>query len=52
MVIAYLISTGMVLKDALAEVKKVRSFAKPTPLQLKQLETFQSLKHPLIADAK
>jgi protein-tyrosine phosphatase len=41
MVLAYLISTGILLEDALAEVQKVRSFAKPTEEQMKQLRLLE-----------
>lgn len=49
MVIAYLVSTGMTVEDALLEVKKVRSFANPTQIQLQQLYAFQQLHHPQLA---
>ncbi len=43
MVIAYLISTGMVYKDALELVQKVRPFAQPNRVQEQQLLEFEKL---------
>lgn len=41
MAIAYLISTGILLEDALTEIKKFRSFIRPTPPQLTRLREFE-----------
>lgn len=41
MAIAYLISTGLTLEDALAQVKKVRIFIDPTRPQIEQLKKFE-----------
>lgn len=41
MVIAYLISQGLILEDALQEVQRIRSFARPTKVQIKQLEKLE-----------
>ena len=43
MVIAYLISTGMTLEDALTAVRKVRTFIRPTLVQLERLREFTLL---------
>lgn len=40
MAIAYLISTGLTLQDALAEVRRARSFVQPTSAQMQQLKEF------------
>lgn len=37
---AYLMATGLSLNEALAKIKKVRPFARPIPVQKKQLEIF------------
>jgi len=41
MVIAYLIKTGLTLDDALLQVQKIRSFARPTKPQMKRLKQFE-----------
>lgn len=41
MAIAYLISQGMTYDDAYTFVKKVRTFIKPTPPQIKRLREFE-----------
>lgn len=41
MALAYLISTGLTLDDAIAFVKKVRTFIKPTKPQLIALKKFE-----------
>lgn len=41
MAIAYLMSTGILLEDALTEIKKFRSFIRPTPPQLTRLREFE-----------
>lgn len=43
MVVAYLLSTGLVLEDALLTIQKVRSFIKITSPQLEQLKRFEQL---------
>ncbi|MFA9289332.1 MAG: dual specificity protein phosphatase family protein [Weeksellaceae bacterium] len=43
MVIAYLISQGMTYDDAFAHVKKVRTFIRPTAVQVKRLREFAKL---------
>lgn len=50
MVIAYLVSTGMSVEDALLEVQKVRSFANPTPIQIQQLQAFRQQFYPVIGE--
>jgi protein tyrosine phosphatase (PTP) superfamily phosphohydrolase (DUF442 family) len=46
MAVAYLIATGVPVKDALAQIKKVRPFARPIRAQTQQLEAFGSLIKP------
>lgn len=41
MVLAYLMSTGISLEDSLAQVKKVRTFIRPTKGQFNQLKRFE-----------
>lgn len=41
--LAFLIAEGMTLDDALKLVKQARTFAKPTPPQMKQLTLFEKL---------
>jgi hypothetical protein len=43
MTIAYLISTGLTVFDALQQVQKVRRFAQPTTIQLEQLDRYYTL---------
>lgn len=43
MAIAYLMSTGLTMMDALSLVRKARPFANPLPPQRKQLEKFAEL---------
>jgi dual specificity MAP kinase phosphatase len=57
MALSYLIAEGMTYVDALAEVQKVRTFAKPTPPQVQRLKEFEELtqkemkqKVPLVSD--
>lgn len=40
MIVAYLISTGMTLEDALSLVKSIRKFVNPRKMQLEQLAVF------------
>jgi hypothetical protein len=40
MAAAYLISTGLSLKEALVEIKRVRPFVRPREPQRRQLERF------------
>lgn len=48
MTIAYLISTGLTYDDAVAMVKKVRTFINPRPSQIAQLKTLEGYykEHP------
>jgi protein-tyrosine phosphatase len=41
MAVAYLISQGLTLEDAIAHVKKVRTFINPTFVQLERLKEFE-----------
>lgn len=41
MVAAYLISTGLTLNDALAQIRQVRSFIRPTTVQLARLKEWE-----------
>ena len=43
MVIAYLMSTGMLYEDAFALVKKIRPFIRPTKPQVERLKEFETL---------
>jgi len=41
MATAYLVSTGLTLEDALAQVKRARSFVQPTKVQMERLREFE-----------
>lgn len=41
MAAAYLVSTGLTLQDALDQIRKVRTFILPTPVQLERLREFE-----------
>lgn len=43
MALAYLISKGLNLEDAMAEVKRVRTFVKPTKVQIRRLKELEQL---------
>jgi protein-tyrosine phosphatase len=43
MAIAYLLSTGLTLDDALALIKKVRTFISPNHMQLKRLKELENV---------
>lgn len=43
MVAAYLISTGLTQEDALSQIRKVRSFIRPTRVQLERLKEWEQI---------